>query len=325
MTIDKLPSGSYRVRDTIDGVRYTVTFKKKPNAAEIANAFYKKSRKNLKGTFLEAAETYIAAKEKTLSPTTIRAYKAYLRNIPDDFVNMQLADVDSLAVQKLINSYAEHSPKYIRNVYGFIRAVVALFDAQAIISVSIPQTALKRDVRPSTDDIKRIIKEAEETPYEVALWLAIYGLRRSEQICLTEDDLNGNILTINKAMVQDSDAKWIVKDTKTPQSCREIYLDDYVVNLIHEKGFYKGHPNSIIKWLYRTQDKLGIERFSLHFFRHYFASRMSTVTDEATVLKLGGWKTDFVMKNCYRYAIDENIEKAQKASAELISDLHNWS
>ena len=323
MTIDKLPSGSYRVRETIDGKRYTVTFKKKPNSVEIAKAFKDKGRGKRKGTFLEAAETYIAAKESTLSPATIRAYKAYLRNIPDDFVNLKLAEVDSLAVQKVINSYTEHSPKYMRNVYGFIRAVVALFDAQAIINVSIPQTALKRDVRPSTDDIKRILKEAEGTMFEVALWLAVYGLRRSEQICLTEDDLNGNILTINKAMVQDSNLQWVVKETKTPESCREIYLDDYVVDLIHKNGFYKGHPNSVVCWLYKTQKRLGIERFPLHYFRHYFASRMSTITDEATVLKMGGWKTDFVMKNRYRYAIDENIEKAQKASADLMNGLHD--
>lgn len=322
MNVEKLPSGSYRVRQQYEGKRYTVTFDHKPNSMEIAKAFEAKLHLESKESFSEAAQTYIDAKSKTLSPSTIKAYQSYFKNMPEDFKKLKLSMIDSLSVQKLINSLSEdHSSKYVRNISGFISAVMSMFAPQVIINVSLPKKVRTKDVRPSSEDIKRILDASKGTMFEVALWLAVYGLRRSEMICLTEEDLNGNILSINKAKVQASDLSWIIKETKTAASCREIYLDDYVVDLIHKNGFYKGHPNSIVVWLYKTEDKLGIDRFPLHYFRHYFAARMSTVTDEATVLKLGGWKTDYVMKSTYRYALDENIEAAQKASQALIDGI----
>ena len=158
--------------------------------------------------------------------------------------------------------------------------------------------------------------------FEVALWLACFGLRRSEQICLTEDDLNGNVLTISKARVQDKDNLWITKDyTKTAASVRQIILPDHVVDLIHKNGFYQGHPNSIVCWLYKAQRRLGIPQFSLHYFRHFYAAKMSTITDEASVLELGGWKTDYVFKNTYRYALPENVDKAKEDASRLIENL----
>jgi hypothetical protein len=48
---------------------------------------------------------------------------------------------------------------------------------------------------------------------------------------------------------------------------------------------------------------------------------MATITDEASVLELGGWKTDFVFKNTYRYALPENVEKAKASASELIKNL----
>lgn len=320
MKIERLPSGSYRIRQQINGKRYSAVFDHKPSMIEISEAFENVTSE--KGTFKEAAQNYIEAKRNTLSPSTIRAYESYLKNMPRDFVMQSIYSIDTLQVQKLINEYAaEHSPKYTRNINGFISAVLAMFCPKTIIHTSLPKNARTKDVRPSDDDISMILKEAEGTMFEVALWLACYGIRRSEQICLTEDDLNGNILTINKAMVQNSERKWIIKETKTYDSARQIYLSDYVVDLIHKKGFYKGHPNSIVCWLYKAEDRLGLPRFPLHYFRHYFAAKMSTLTDEATLLKMGGWKTDYVMKSRYRYAMDDNVTQAQKASADFLDTL----
>jgi hypothetical protein len=48
---------------------------------------------------------------------------------------------------------------------------------------------------------------------------------------------------------------------------------------------------------------------------------MSTITDEATVLELGGWKTDYVFKRNYRYALPDNVEKAKTDATTMIKDL----
>lgn len=85
---------------------------------------------------------------------------------------------------------------------------------------------------------------------------------------------------------------------------------------------YKGHPNSITKYLERTEQNLGIPHFSLHKFRHYFASEMSALgVPEADILKMGGWETDHVMKSVYRHSMMDKEERAKRDAAEKLQNV----
>lgn len=64
------------------------------------------------------------------------------------------------------------------------------------------------------------------------------------------------------------------------------------------RKMYKGHSNSINRYLEKTQECLCIPRFSMHKLRHYFASKMSAIgIPEADIMKTGGWATDYVMNS----------------------------
>ena len=322
MKVTKLKNGKYRIRPMINGEQRCFTFDYRPTKADIDKIIGDNSTTG-KTSVSESVARYIETKERVLSPSTIKMYRAYLRNMPQWFLKLRLSEVDSYKLQTLANEIMRtHSVKYARNINALVTATLALFAPSVNVRVTFPRKTLKDDYKPSNEDIKRILEESKNTMFEVALWLACFGLRRSEQICLTEDDLNGNVLTISKARVQDKNNEWITKDyTKTAASVRQIILPDYVVDLIHEKGFYQGHPNSIVCWLYKAQRRLGIPQFSLHYFRHFYAAKMSTITDEASVLELGGWKTDYVFKNTYRYALPENVDKAKEDASRLIENL----
>ena len=322
MKVTKLKNGKYRIRPMINGEQRCFTFDFRPTKADIDKIIGDNSTTG-KTSVSESVARYIETKESVLSPSTIKMYRAYLRNMPQWFLKLRLSEVDSYKLQTLANEIMRtHSVKYARNINALVTATLALFAPSVNVRVTFPRKTLKDDYKPSNEDIKRILEESKNTMFEVALWLACFGLRRSEQICLTEDDLNGNVLTISKARVQDKNNEWITKDyTKTAASVRQIILPDYVVDLIHEKGFYQGHPNSIVCWLYKAQKRLGIPKFSLHYFRHFYAAKMSTITDEASVLELGGWKTDYVFKNTYRYALPENVDKAKEDASRLIENL----
>ena len=82
MTIERLPSGSYRVSESINGKRYRATVKHKPTKYE-ARALIQEQIVSLQnGTpFGKAADAYILAKENVLSPSTIRGYRVILNNI----------------------------------------------------------------------------------------------------------------------------------------------------------------------------------------------------------------------------------------------------
>ena len=151
--------------------------------------------------------------------------------------------------------------------------------------------------------------------------MSIYGLRRSEVCALTVEDLSGNVLTINKALVEDSDRKWVIKSTKTEDSARQIIISDYLANLIRQQGYiYNGSAGQIWEYLRTVQDKLGIPRFPLHKMRHFYASYLHDLGySPKQIQDSGGWKTSKIMETVYQHALD--VEQAKKNMANDIASL----
>ncbi len=220
-----------------------------------------------------------------------------------------------------INQLAKgHSPKTVRNYHGFISAVLGTFCPNLKISTTLPQKIKNEPYIPSDEDVRRILERAKGTEYEIPLVLACYGLRRSEICALTMNDLDGDIIRVNKAKVLREDGAWKIKTTKTTASTREIVIPMEIADKIKEKGYiYKGYPNSITRFLKASEDALGIPRFPLHKLRHYFASKMSALNiPEADILKMGGWETDHVMKSVYRHSMLDKEEQAKREAAEKL-------
>ncbi|MCM1184974.1 MAG: tyrosine-type recombinase/integrase [Lachnoclostridium sp.] len=128
------------------------------------------------------------------------------------------------------------------------------------------------------------------------------------------------ILHITKAIVQNDQREWVLKTTKTVESTRSIIIPSELAEKIRSQGYvYKGHPGRITKYLEKVEDRLGIPRFPLHKLRHYFASQMSALgVPEADLLKMGGWRTDHVMKSVYRHSMMDKEENAKREAAEKL-------
>ena len=133
MKIEKLPSGSYRVRKMYKGKMYTVIFEGKPTQKEAMLAMARKLEKMQEKqhqalTFSAAAERYIESKKNVLSPSTIRGYRGILRQLPNSFLDKSVYDITSIDVQREINRMSkDHSPKTVSNHHGFISAVLGMF------------------------------------------------------------------------------------------------------------------------------------------------------------------------------------------------------
>lgn len=132
MNIEKLPSGSYRIRETHKGIRYSLTLPYKPTKHEAYELLQEKMHHKVKDiVFEDAYKEYIKVKENVLSPSTIRGYNTIYRNIDKWFLRMDIGDIEDYHLQKLISEYAlEHSPKTTRNLYGLVRAVIRFFYTQ---------------------------------------------------------------------------------------------------------------------------------------------------------------------------------------------------
>ena len=191
------------------------------------------------------------------------------------------------------------------------------------IYTKLPQKVKNEPYTPSREDVKRILEASKGTKFEIPITLACYGMRRSEICALTIEDVEGDVVHINKALVIDSDRNWVIKTTKTTESTRDIVIPEELADKIREQGYvYKGAPNTINDFLIRTERDLGIPHFSLHKLRHYFASEMSALgVPEADILRMGGWETDHVMKSVYRHSMMEREEQAKREAAEKLRNV----
>lgn len=330
MTIEQLKSGSYRITQMYQGKRYRVTVDHKPTKKEATILISEElqrfhDKQTMARTFQDAYEQYIESRSNVCSPTTLRGYGVLNRNTPGWFKKMNIYDIEQLHVQKMINEYFEtHSSKSTRNLHGLVSSVLKLVRPEIVLRTKLPDKKHQDVYIPSDEEVKAILQAAKGSKYEVPLYLAVFGLRRSEICALTLEDLDGNMLSVTKAKVQRPDEVWTIKDTpKTEESNRKVYVTDYVRDLILQQGYiYEGHPEHINTKLRKIEENLGIQHFSLHKMRHYFASMTHEMgLSDADIMAMGGWKTDNIMKTVYRHSIANSVSEGQRLYADKISKM----
>lgn len=323
--VDQLPSGKYRIRKMINGKRQSLLFDEPPTQRDVLLATNELLNEvpgaTLKGTFLDYAEKYIKAKENILSASTIRGYRATLKSIPSHFTSLPLKDITQYTLTALVNDMVRSvSPKTIYNRHGLIVSVMHEFRPEFVIRTKLPRKVQKDIYTPGDEEVSRLFAYLDDSPtlkkYWVPLYLASLGLRRSEIGALTIKDLSeDNILTVSKAKVQDSDNKWIIQNfTKTERSNRKIPLPKELADRIREQGcIYEGFLGKMYDNMRIVEKRIGLPHFGIHRLRSYFASKAHSLgLHDSIILKLGGWKSDYVMKGIYRKALKEDLQEESK-------------
>ena len=323
--VDQLPSGKYRIRKMINGKRQSLLFDEPPTQRDVLLATNELLNEvpgaSLKGTFLDYAEKYIKAKENVLSASTIRGYRATLKSIPSHFTSLPLKDITQYTLTALVNDMVRSvSPKTIYNRHGLIVSVMHEFRPEFVIRTKLPRKVQKDIYTPGDEEVSRLFAYLEDSPtlkkYWVPLYLASLGLRRSEIGALTIKDLSeDNILTVNKAKVQGSDNKWVIQNfTKTERSNRKIPLPKELADRIREQGcIYEGFLGKMYDNMRIVEKRIGLPHFGIHRLRSFFASKAHSLgLHDSIILKLGGWKSDYIMKGIYRKALKEDLQEESK-------------
>lgn len=328
MKIEKLPSGSYRVRMTINGKQQSVTFKHKPTEEEVLLKFSKKMESVIDCqhiTFEVAANEYCKLKKNVISPNTYREYKKMPDRLSKDFINLYIDEITAVNIQKEVNDLSPNRrPKTVKNYYSFIMSVINMYREDFHPNIKLPKGAKVEPYIPTDEEVKLLFEQSQTDSngkYYIAIVLGCYGLRRSEIAALSPTDFKDNIVTINKSMIENEDDEWIIRDyPKNDTSNRQIPIPSDIVDLINELGYvYQGHPNSITDYIAKFCDKNNIQHFSLHKLRHYFVSRLASENiDVETIISLSGHKTDYVMKTIYRHPINAKVKEASDKLNQIL-------
>lgn len=149
----KLPSGNWRVQAsiTVDDVTHKQSFTSGTKGmAELQAKKWqveireKQSVCNI--TLKQAFERYIAAKENTLSPATVREYTRTANNKLSSIMNVKVSQLTREKIQVAINlEAATLSPKSVRNIHGLLSAVLKMFRPDLILNTHLPE---KQDFEP---------------------------------------------------------------------------------------------------------------------------------------------------------------------------------
>lgn len=319
MKVERLPSGNYRARVSIkraDGTYTTksVTAATKTEVRRLAGLIKNETHSG-DLLVLEACERFLNARE--LSPSTERGYRSTLKAYiePDRIAAMKLSALSTATVQEWIARMPKGmSPKSKKNHLGFLTAVVGYFMEDKRFRVKIRDTAPRELYTPTVADINAVLAVADPV-LERAIRLGMFGFRRGEICALEASDIDRkkNMVRISKAIAKGPGNVWVVKEPKTKSSIRWVQLPQEVINILPKRGrIVPVSPDVVtLRWT-KAVERAGVPHFRFHDLRAFFASisvSSAIGASELTVQKIGGWKTNNVLRMHYERSISDQQQK----------------
>ena len=339
--IEKLPSGSYRVRKMYKGKKVSMTFDKKPTESDIMVAFSEKINTLLnvpesayRLSFEDAIKKYVELKKDRISVKYQKEYLNLNNKFSEVFAKKDIFKMKQLDFDYEVAKWLEKKLSYktMLNYYSMAKTVIGKFNPELKLNDNMLPEPPKQeeDYIPTKEDTKKILNWFRENCQQcyVAFWLSIFGLRRGEVFALTADDVDlDGACRITKDMVEGLEHKWVVKEPKTQASIRTINIDKELAQLIKIQGYvYKGGTTTTNKALQRACKELNIPKFNLHKMRHYCCTELYNMGfTEVDIMAYMGWeKESKVMKDVYRHSRlkKDKLKKIEIAGA-LMGPLKN--
>ena len=332
--IQKLPSGAYFCRIRRGGVDYTILDYDRDavyaEAVAYKKGIIKAQRQPERITVKAALERYINERSNLLSPATLREYTRC--------ANTDLAPLHRLIVeaaihgrtlQRFVNEYAvDHKPKTVRNTYGLLASALANAGVDMSgVKVTLPEVRRPRLRTPTEADIRRLIAAVRGTELETPVLLAAFGsLRRSEICALTRDDVTDAGVWVTKALVQDKNKQWVIKQTKERSSDRHAMLPPEVVAKLKQtppgERITQLSPNAVSHRFDHVVKKLGVPPFRFHDLRSYWATVAHAMgMPDYYIMQNGGWSTMETPRKHYLRNADELTTPAQNAANKYFSGI----
>lgn len=326
----QLPSGAWRCQVMVEGRRISVV-DDDPEVAHtkalaIKTGIVQESRSPASMTVGEAIEQYIESKDSVLSPSTIAGYRRVRENALQDLMGVRLTALTKETVQRSINKMArDKSPKSVANAHGLLSAALAMFYPDFVLKTTLPQKKRYEISVPSDDDISAIISEAKGTKIELPILLAIWlGLRMSEILGLKWEDVDGDILHIRRALVDEGE-----KGTKTYGSQRDLPLPEYIKFLIESIPHTEDHivpmTRRALYWRFQQVCKrANVQHYRFHDLRHINASVMLALgVPNKYAQERMGHATDNMLKTVYQHTmLAQQAEVASKVDDYFTKKLH---
>lgn len=326
-TIRQLPSGAWtcQIRIGSAGNRQSISITDADYDIVVAKAYaykagiikHKESGRDI--TVGEALSRYIEDRKNTISPSTLRGYRAIARNRFISLQKRRLSVLTKNIIQAEINAEsAICAAKTAKNAYRLIESALAYAGAENF-TVKLPAVPPSNRPYLTPDEIAVLLDAIRGHEYEVPILLALFSCRRSEIFGLTWDniDMERRLIHIRQALVMDENNQYVEKSMpKNNSSVRTIPMCDQLYDALTRTEDKTGRvvkscPNSLYRTVNRICARIGLPQIGAHGLRHSFASLAYHLGIPAKVaMAVGGWKNDDVMLKIYTHISQADIGTA---------------
>lgn len=300
-------------------------------------------------TFAEYLDRWTEARRASgnYSERTVDAQAAVLANLAMHVGDMPLASIDATAVEDAYARIRAGESKSGRRLAGSTLALIhrsltgMVHYAEA--HGDVPEGLLKGLKAPKADtEEKRAMSDAdagallsslrsELSPYTVcAAFCLCCGLRRSEALAVSWEDLEGGCVDIRRAL----DEKAEPKTPKSRAGSRKVPVPAAMSSLLDEWaakqragrvgpvcsvcGAYM-KPSSMTVWWQRNAARFGAEGYTLHELRHTYLTMLARSGVHPRVMQdLAGHENPDVTMRIYSHVSDAD-KRAAVASVEALA------
>lgn len=272
-------------------------------------------------TFIELYDLFIESKHN-LRHSTVTGYESRRKILVNSDIGWKkIKNINAIDVNRFIKNLQNERDLKISTLRGYLQAYKAAFDLAVkldfvrkspfIIQINGNETNeindKKREALTEEQEqnvLKILYEKRNKQPYYIARLILLTGLRISEALGLTWNDVDfkNRKLKIERQLIMDSRDKIYITDTKTKAGRREIYLYDELFNFLREYKIYRnnsvdvvvdGHHDFLfsdkkgsfisrpsLSYLYKTLTQQYEKRYGEHLYitfhvlRHTFCTRL---------------------------------------------------
>lgn len=334
----KLSSGKWFIQMRLGGESVSVSDNNKKacvTQAQAVKAEYLAGKRAPKQETVElptltlAIDAYIESKSNTLSPSTIRGYRAVQKHRFASTMPRRLDEIDSSEWQGILNAEAALcSPKTLKNAWAFIRTVVLRTTGKVLPN----EVSLPAPIPPDTaflmpDEILKFVNAVKDTHYAVPALLALSSLRISEIQALKWEDIppKPSFIRVSGAVVRNEKNGYQRKaQNKNETSTRNVPIMIPELSMAIKRDRKESGPildrdqDSLREAVHNICKRNGITDVTIHGLRHSFASLAYHLQmPEKIAMEIGGWADSGTMHRIYTHIAKSDIERYQTAMTEF--------
>lgn len=252
-----------------------------------------------------------------LSPSTINSYRSYRKSRFKKYMDLS---VESIPWQQMVNEESRKvSPKTVHNSWRLVTAALR-HSRYEVPQINLPKKVKHDHAWLDFEQVQILLNAARGKPYELGILLALHGLRRSELLHITSDDIDtdAGIIHVRGASVVGAGNKLVDKATnKNRTSTRDVHIViPRLTTLVQETEgrLVTTNPTTLYGSINGLCERIGLPQVGVHGLRHSYISLCFHLGwNMQTVMREGGYSNTQTVNEVYRHLAskdaDEDIQK----------------